>query len=216
MVGESRDGDLEEESPSNAGAPSGVGGRVWSVVGRVIGSFVSGGSTGSGGHQDPSGPLPERDGSEQDPVKHRGIQRPPTDTELRARMARSPSSKSGSKHATGVESRFAEVSGPDTLGNPPELESPTTTEQATANVPISLTPMQPPPDVLAVMKGRAAVGQRRPRCSAPPADIAIVLDKTREQRKHGRTSDHHGSGLGEDGEGGRGIHGCTGDSAEYM
>lgn len=216
MISESGDGDLEEESPSNAGAPSGVRGGVWSVVERVIGSFVSGGSTGSGHDQDPSRPVPDSDGSEQDRIEHRSIQRPPTDTELRARMARSSSSKLGSKHTTGAVSRFAGVSRPDTLGNPLDLESAPTTEQATANVPISLTPMQPPPDVLAVMKGRAAVGQRRPRFSAPPADVAIVLDKAREQKKRGHTGVHHRACLGEDEEGEGGNHGSTGDSAEYM
>lgn len=216
-VGESRDGDLEEESPANAGAPSGIRGGVWSVVGRAIDSFVGGGSNGSGGHQDRSGSIPESDGrSEQDRIEHRN-QRPPTDTELRARMARSPSSKSGSKHTSGVaSSSFVGASGPDTLGNPPQLEPPPTTEQVTVNVPISLSPMQPPPDVLAVMKGRAAAGQRRPRLSAPPADVAEVLETTREQRKHGRGGVHHGAGLSGDGEGGGGNHDPTGGSGEYM
>lgn len=213
-MGESRDGDLEQESPQNAGAPSRIRGGIWSVIGRAIGSFVGVASNGNDGHNDRSGSLPEGDGSEQDHMEHR-TQRPPTDNELRAKMELSPSSTSGSKRTSGLASRFVGASGPGTLSNPPEIESPSTTEQATVNVPISLSPMQPPPDVLAVMKGRAAVGQRRPRFLSPPADVAAVLGKTREQRKHGRSRVHHRANLGEDGEGEGGNQGPTGDSTEY-
>lgn len=80
-----------------------------------------------------------------------------------------------------------------------EMESPSTTEQVAVKVPISLTPMQPPPDVLAAMKGRAALGRRRPRFSAPPDDVAAALENTtREPKNHGRVVDH-GAAHGEDG-----------------
>lgn len=216
-MGESRDRVFEEESPSSAGAPSEIRGGVWSFVGRAIGSLVSGGSNGSRGHQDHSESRPESDSSsQQDRIEQRN-QRPPTDTELRARIVLSPSLTSESKNISGPASTFVGASGPGTLGDPPELDSPPSTEQVAANVPISLTPMQPPPDVLAVMKCRAAVGQRRPRFPAPPADVAAVLGKTREQGKDGRSGVHDGAGLGEDPEGERSNRGPVGDSnAEYM
>lgn len=168
-------GDAAATSPSSIRKAKGV----WSAVGRAIDSLM--GTIGTGGphHHSESGlesshPSDEQGLIEQD-HEHRH-QRPPTDDELiRARMVGSPSSESGYQPQ---QQHTSEV------GSSPEFEAPLASGTTTVKVPISLTPMQPPPDVLAAMKGRrreaASVGRRRPRFSAPPADVVAALEKTRK------------------------------------
>lgn len=190
----------EGESPgdSHSEIPSRLRAGVWSVVGRAIDSLIGGGNGGGGdGAQNRVGSAEERrsDAPEQESpaveLEH-GRPRPPTDAELQARMgtgmgvtrAGSPSSKSaGPKHTPAYQPAAT-----------PETEAPSTMGQvalkAGVKVPISLTPMQPPPDVLAAMKDRAASGHGRPRFTAPPDDVAAALEKTRGVKNY----DHGGVG----------------------
>lgn len=188
----------------DSGLPPRLRTGVWSVVGRAIDSLIGGGAGSTRCARSPSGVAVESDDSEQESVEHR---RPPTDAELRARMraAGSPSSESGPKHASGVGG-FVGARGSSDAGSAQEIGPTSATEHVVANVPIALTPMQPPPDVLAAMKGRAASGRRRQRFSTPPDDVAVALAKTRAAKIHGQSNvaDHGGGAAhGDDGRGTR-------------
>lgn len=203
----------------DSGAPSRLRTGVWSVVGRAIDSLIGGGNGTSDGAQIISGSEEGGDDSEQEAVDvdvdHPNL-RPPTDAELRTRMRTvtrtgmrtvdSPSSKPGAKHTLGP-GRFdgAVSSSQEGQGSAPDTEQPSTTGtgQVAVKVPISLTPMQPPPDVVAAMKGRAALGGRRPRFSTPPDDVAAALERTREAKNRGRSNVvNQRAAHGEDGNSG--------------
>lgn len=206
---ESVGGHLHEKPPIDAASvvPSKLRGGVWSAVSRVIDTLIGTGG-GKGYVQGQSGPEPEGDHSEHGDVDMHRHQRPPTDAELRARIAHSLSSTSGSRHSE-VEALGMPGSVPlDTQesGSLHAAEQPQV--NVTTNLPISLTPMQPPPDVLAAMKGRSARGMGRPRFAAPPADIAAVLENNQVSSKHG------GLGAHEDVGGGNRI--SAGDDAASM
>ena len=118
----------------------------------------------------------------------------------------SPSSKSGPENALGA-GRFGGAASPSPqAGCAMDTEHPSTTGQTAVKVPISLTPMQPPPDVLAAMKGRAALADRRPRFSTPPDDVLVALERTREANSRGHDGHtdvlDHEAAHGEDGTGG--------------
>lgn len=191
---ESREGSEEEEEEEerrvDSGAPSRLRTGVWSVVGRAIDSLIGGGNGNSDGAQirSTSRSEEETDDSEQEATDHPNG-RPPTDAELRARMrtADSPLSKSGSKH-TSRAGMFVGGTSSSQAGGAADAEPPPTTGQVTVKVPISLTPMQPPPDVVAAMKGRASLGGRRPRFSTPPDDVAAALERTREAKNRGHSN----------------------------
>eukprot|EP00752_Nemacystus_decipiens_P011913 g10564.t1 len=190
--------DSEEEPPANSGVPSRLRTGVWSVVGRAIDSLIGGGGRGSSddAHSRPRSEA-EGDDSDQETIDNPS-RRPPTDAELRARMRAtgSQSSELGSKHASGAR-RVDGAARSSRLepGSAPDTEQPSTSAMGQAaavqvKVPISLTPMQPPPDVVAAIKGRAALGSRRPRFSTPPDDVAAALERTREEaNKRGLTDE---------------------------
>lgn len=175
-----------QEPPVEAGVPSRIGGGgLWGLFGRAFDSFVGGGGDRGSGHPRDPGPEPEVEtrAIDQPPGDH-SRRRPPTDNELRARRVRSLSSKAESRAV--LEAVSVGAARGDVASDAQELDSPSTTESVTTRIPLSLTPMQPPPDVLAAMQGRAAAGPRRQVFSSPPADVAAALDRAMERRKHGR------------------------------
>lgn len=195
--GETRRKGGEESPEALAGDPSRVPKGLWSVVGRAIDSFIGGGNV---GHQGRSPSAADgRDDSDDNNLVADCNGRPPTDAELRA--------------TAGPEEGSAPVNGPDVSHVAPHFQLPPSDEQV--NMPISLTPMQPPPDVLAAMKGRAAVGKRRPRFTSPPADVAEALGKIRESKRYGR-SEHYGGISGADDPGSGSGRRYLGRSAENM
>ncbi len=211
MSGESSNGDdgwEEGHAAGDAAPPSRIrtGKGVWSAVGRAIDSLIGLRTIGNGGsgphhhHHSESGIESSHPPDEQDRMEHdheHRHQRPPTDDELtRARRVRSPCSEPGAQPQQ--QQHTSE------LGSSLEFKASFASGTTTAKVPISLTPMQPPPDVLAAMKGRrresAAVGRRHPRFSTPPADVVAALEKTRKTTLDNRHDG--GPALGED----RGEH----------
>ena len=195
-VGKPSEEDWEGEPQPPVGgdgvpSPSRVRKGVWSAMGRAIDSLIGTISSGGGNpqHHTESELESSSHSTEQDRVEPRH-RRPPTDAELRARVVHSPPSGQ-------PRSRPRQTS--EAAGSR-EFEAPSATEKTTVKVPISLTPMQPPPDVLAAMKGRAAVGRRRARFTAPPADVVAALETTRQTNNH-----ETGAALGEVGYGKGGM-----------
>lgn len=194
---ESAGGQLHENPPIGSASvvPSKLRGGVWSAVSRVIDTLIGTGG-GRGSCQGQSRPEPEGNHSEHGDIDMHRHQRPPTDAELRARMAHSLSSISGCRHSE-VGSLGMPSSVPlDTQERGPSHTAEQLQVNVTTNLPISLTPMQPPPDVLAVMKGRSATGRRRPRFAPPPADIAAALENSQVSSKHGGLGAHEDVGGG--------------------
>lgn len=178
-----------------------VGSDIWSTVGRAFGSLLGGGAglgdRGGGPGHSPDNDRPPASQSPPDLLNRR----PPTDSELRARL---PNSSSPARYpSNGTEY---------TQG----LSAAASTITVTTKMPLSLTPMRPPPDVLAVMKERTAMGRRRQRSSDLPADLAADLEKARGGETYAGSLGYAGIGGVRDGAGdGPGeIHPTTmGDAA---
>lgn len=100
--------------------------------------------------------------------------RPPNDQGLRARTTitstMEPTSVLGAK-ATRATSTDTLVSVQQSILPP-------------GRMPFFLTPMQPPPDVIAAMRGRATMGKRRRRLWTPSAEIAVALEKARTAKAY--------------------------------
>lgn len=172
-------------------------GVVWGVVRRVFDPFIGGGGGGGGDSDGENESLSENDApytEAQSPRDHAKQLRPPTDAELRARRMTGlslPDYPAGPR-STSSAGKAPTVVVAEQLGSPPS------TLQVTAKVPLSLTPMQPPPDVLAAMKGRSGGGRRLPRSGTPPADVAAALEEARVRTGQG------GGGVARRGVGGGG------------
>lgn len=173
---------VEQEATTKAinssSAPSRTGSGVWSAVGRAF-DYMTGGGDGRAG-RDGSGSSAESDDCTLNklPSDH-PTWRPPTDSELRegtAGMASSTSSKRVPRKGP------AGATCADTMGDSRRVDTSPETESHDTTVPLSLTPMQPPPDVLAAMKGRVATGQRQ-QFSTPPADVVAAIGNAAETRK---------------------------------
>lgn len=168
----------EQEATPNASTPSRARGGVWSVVGRAFDYMIGGGDSrderdGVGSNEESDDCAPDKPPSNHPPW------RPPTDSELREGAARiaplspsKPMPREGPSRATCA----------DTMGDSRQVDTTLETESHDTKVPLSLTPMQPPPDVLAAMKGRMAAGQRQ-QFSAPPADVAAAIGNAAEERQ---------------------------------
>lgn len=167
------------EATIGSSAPSRAGNGVWSAVGRAF-DYI----TGSGdGHDDRDGPGSSAESDDcalnKPPGDHPPTWRPPTDSELREGAA-GVAPSSSSKRVPREGSAGATCAG--TMGDSRQVDTSLETESHDAKVPLSLTPMQPPPDVLAAMKGRVAAGQRQ-QFSAPPADVAAAIGNAAERRQ---------------------------------
>lgn len=167
------------EGTIGSSSPPRAGSGVWSAVGRAF-DYITGGDDGRDDRDGPGSSAESDDCAlNKPPSDHPPTWRPPTDSELRdgtAGMAPSSSSKrvprEGSAGATCV----------GTMGDSRKVDTSLETESHDAKVPLSLTPMQPPPDVLAAMKERVAAGQRQ-QFSAPPADVAAAIGNAAERRQ---------------------------------
>ena len=163
---------------NSSSTPSRTGSGVWSAVGRAF-DYMTGGGDGRD-DRDGSGSSTESDDNTLNklPSDH-PTWRPPTDSELQegtAGMASSSSSKRTPREGS------ADATCADTMADSRRGDTSLETESHDTKVPLSLTPMQPPPDVLAAMKGRVATGQRQ-QFSAPPADVAAAIGNAAERRK---------------------------------
>lgn len=161
-----------------------TGGVVWGAVRRVFDSFIGGGG---GNSCEGDGSLSENISftESQSPQDYAKL-RPPTDAELRARMTTLQLPES-------LLTRSTSASNTQTTAQ--RLGSPPSTLLVTATMPLSLTPMQPPPDVLAAIKGRLGGGRHHPRSGTPPADVAAALEKAKARAGQGGTAYHRG-GVG--------------------
>lgn len=172
---------VEQEATPNAvsSTPSRAGSGVWSAVGRAFDYIISGGD--GRDERDGSGSNAENgDCALNKPPSNHPTWRPPTDSELREGtegMASSLSSLTPMPREASAGSTCA-----DATGDSWQVDTPLETESHDTKVPLSLTPMQPPPDVLAAMKARVATGQRQ-RFSAPPAYVAAAIDNAAEKRQ---------------------------------
>lgn len=156
-------------------------GVVWGAVRRVFGSFIGGGGGNSCGGD---GSLSENASftESQSPQDYAKL-RPPTDAELRARMTSLQLSESLMTRSTSAN---------DTQTTAQRLGSPPSTLLVNATMPLSLTPMQPPPDVLAAIKGRLGGGRHHLRSVTPPADVAAALERAKARVGQGGIAYHRG------------------------
>lgn len=170
---------------------AGIGTGVWGAVGRAVGSLLgatnlsSAGNTRTCATREIPGSFHQEIASDEDCIAmatDRGQGRSLTDAELRAmylsqRSAQSRDPAGGYKiddNHTIVDHKGRDVddNGPTTASNDGDDDI-----AVTAILPLSLIPLQPPPDVL------AAMGQRRRRSLTPPPDVRQALERARAQRE---------------------------------
>lgn len=171
---------------------------VWGALGRAVGSFLGringDDERNSLGNEAETSPSSNNDSGHTSEVDPRN-QRPPTDFELFA-MYSSPSSRgmSGSRlgHVVRESVTLTEsantgalVTEGNSMRKSQNVDTSPTNGHAATKMPLSLTPMQPPPDVVAAMQTKGGVRgkqQLRQRSMTPPPDVVIALEKLRVDR----------------------------------
>lgn len=178
------------EGLSSTEIRAGIGAGVWGAVGRAVGSLLGATNLSSSSdifagrevprtfHQEFTSGGKNESGVAVD----RGQGRPPTDAELRVIHLSQSSAQSRGPVGCKINADVTTVNCQerDVDDNGPSTGSDDDGMPATTTMPLlSLTPLQPPPDVL------AAMGQRRRRSLTPPPDVRAALERARAERERG-------------------------------